>query len=126
MATPRHTLPLTSFFDYQCRTVDPGHAGEDGEYPISVYARLASVDTFLACDLQEGWELPECSFIVPGSVLREALDDLEWTRGDVALTVRRDPRGVRLSSVQGALALEVGHRFFFVCLFVFFFFFLNE
>jgi hypothetical protein len=91
----------------QCRTIDQGHAEEDGEYPLSVYARLSSVDTIPACDLQEGWEPPECSFIVPGSVLREVLDDLEWTKGDVALKVRRDPWSVGFSSVQGQLALEV-------------------
>ena len=61
-------------------------------------------------DLQDFWEEPGSYFILPGMLLREATEDLEWTGGAVTLQMRRDPPRLRFLSEKQGSSLQVGAR----------------
>jgi len=57
---------------------------------------------------------PVSYFICQGALLKEAVDDVEWTKGAVTIELVRDPPVVRFKSSRDGLALEV--RFFVIVL----------
>ena len=91
--------------------VDNGGANGGGGGPIAcTYARLSTEEVPLWRDLRDFWEEPGSYFILPGMLLREATEDLEWTGGEVTLQMRRDPPRLRFLSEKQGSSLQVGGR----------------
>lgn len=73
----------------------------------SVYARIDTLQVPLARDLADYWEDPSSYFIAQGALLKEAIEDLDWTKGEVTVDLLRDPRKLKLKSSKGAQSLEI-------------------
>ncbi|KAI8464584.1 MAG: hypothetical protein J3K34DRAFT_526071 [Monoraphidium minutum] len=82
----------------------PPHAGGPA---LSMYARVACLEQAVPGDLTEYWAEPVSYFLMKGALLKEAVDDLEWPNGPVALALQRDPRRITLRAAGTAGALEI-------------------
>ncbi|KAK2075547.1 hypothetical protein QBZ16_001655 [Prototheca wickerhamii] len=57
--------------------------------------------------LDQHWEGAVASFIAPGALLRDAVDDLDWAGKSARIRVSRDPAGLSFLSSDQTLRLEV-------------------
>lgn len=81
---------------------------------VCIYARVSTTDMEVPHLLTDHWREPSSSFIVQGSLLKEAVDDLEWAamgnggsrRGTCTVVLGRHPPSL-LMRASGAGALEV-------------------
>eukprot|EP00887_Chlorella_sp_A99_P004710 scaffold4.g4710.t1 len=81
--------------------------GAEGATPISSYASISTQEMVAPLtDLAEGWQQPQSYFIAQGGLLKEVIDDLEWTGGEVAVAMRRNPPELRFLSTKQANSLE--------------------
>ncbi|KAL4445781.1 hypothetical protein ABPG77_008980 [Micractinium sp. CCAP 211/92] len=87
---PNSTLLLTTTEDISGRTC------------ICSYAKVATLAAQDMSVLDEMWDpQDECSqAILSGLLLREAIEDLEWTGGEVQFVMRRNPTRFSLQSVK--------------------------
>eukprot|EP00216_Chloropicon_sp_CCMP2111_P000267 CAMPEP_0198244440 /NCGR_PEP_ID=MMETSP1446-20131203/35056_1 /TAXON_ID=1461542 ORGANISM="Unidentified sp, Strain CCMP2111" /NCGR_SAMPLE_ID=MMETSP1446 /ASSEMBLY_ACC=CAM_ASM_001112 /LENGTH=360 /DNA_ID=CAMNT_0043928479 /DNA_START=168 /DNA_END=1250 /DNA_ORIENTATION=- len=75
---------------------------------VHTYAKLSTVETPNISDWLEHWQDPESSFHVSSSLLREAIEDLEWPGGCITLCIAKEPPQVYLSSTgQGSLSIRL-------------------
>ena len=77
---------------------------------ISTIAKLATVEAPHMEDWLDSWQGPDTSFHVPSSILREAVEDLEWTGQPVTLSITREPPTVELissSNTSGTLSCKL-------------------
>lgn len=82
--------------------------GAEGATPISSYASISTQEMVAPLtDLAEGWQQPQSYFIAQGGLLKEVIDDLEWTGGEVAVAMRRNPPELRFLSTKQANSLEI-------------------
>ena len=91
---------------------DDENLGDDGRgagVVVNTYAKLGvQSDPPETVDWLETWQGPDTSFHVPSSLLREAVEDLEWPGGSVRLMVTRDPPQVQfLSTGAGSLSVKL-------------------
>ncbi|WIA42473.1 hypothetical protein OEZ86_008467 [Tetradesmus obliquus] len=80
--------------------VDGGGAG------CVMYARIATQEQDLPSDMTDYWREPASYFLLKGALLKEAVDDLEWPGGSVAIRLSRDPPALSMAAA-GTGALEV-------------------
>lgn len=73
----------------------------------SVYAHIATMESPDHRDLTDYWQDPSSYFIAPGSLLKEAVEDLDWVKGEVSIEMTRDPRKLRFLSAKGAQSLDI-------------------
>lgn len=72
------------------------------------YARINCLDHDVHKDLMDYWTDPESYFMAQGSILQEAIDDLEWPGGSVKVSMARDPQKLTLESKgNGSLQVEL-------------------
>eukprot|EP00878_Enallax_costatus_P029692 GHUV01032234.1.p1 GENE.GHUV01032234.1~~GHUV01032234.1.p1 ORF type:complete len:198 (+),score=52.55 GHUV01032234.1:494-1087(+) len=81
-------------------------SGIGEEHACVMYARIGTLETDTPEDLTDYWAEPVSYFLVQGPLLKEAVDDLEWPGGPVALKLARDPAAVSLAA-SGTGTLEV-------------------
>lgn len=90
----------------------------------SIYARIRTAEEIPIYDILDHFDDPCSYFIGPGSLIKEAIDDMEWVtggnagggaggggtssdKGAVGITLMRDPAGLKFSSRKQNLSLEV-------------------
>ncbi|GAB4823845.1 hypothetical protein N2152v2_010891 [Parachlorella kessleri] len=74
---------------------------------VCTYARIDSVEMPRPREMMDWWEDPSSYFLLQGSLLKEAIDDLEWTGGDVEISLKSDPPKLRLTSTRtGSLEID--------------------
>lgn len=95
-------------------SVDPGAGASmavslppTGPSPCT-YARVSTLEGVPFTDILEYVEEPTSYFIGQGLLLKEAVYDMEWTKGDVAVELRRDPSLLKFTSSNQGRAIEVG------------------
>ena len=72
------------------------------------YARIGSLETPAAQDLEEYWEEPASYFLCHGAMMKEAVDDLEWPNSPIEVRMVREPeRRLVLSGSGSSGRLEV-------------------
>ena len=72
------------------------------------FAHLGAVELpSSAPRLDQHWEGAVASFIAPGALLRDAVDDLDWAGKSARIRVSRDPAGLSFLSSDQTLRLEV-------------------
>jgi len=74
---------------------------------MAVYAHIATMESPDHRDLTDYWQDPSSYFIAPGSLLKEAVEDLDWVKGEVSIEMMRDPRRLRFLSAKGAQSLDI-------------------
>lgn len=74
---------------------------------LSMYARLSCLEQPVPQDMTEYWADPVSHFLTKGTILKEAIDDLEWPNGPVVLSMQRDPPRLSLKATGTSGALEV-------------------
>ena len=72
----------------------------------SIYARLRTTEETPFYDLLDNFD-PASYFIGSGSVIKEAIDDMEWAHGSVTITMNRDPPELKFSSAKDNRRIEV-------------------
>ncbi|DBB03695.1 TPA: hypothetical protein ACH3X3_011014 [Trebouxia sp. C0006] len=78
---------------------------------VNMYAQLDSQEMPIPKDLSDYWQDPSSYFLIPGSLLKETIEDLEWTaigsnNSTVEVLMQRQPR--RLSfTAQAAGSLQI-------------------
>ncbi|KXZ56418.1 hypothetical protein GPECTOR_1g372 [Gonium pectorale] len=76
---------------------------------ICTWARITAMEAEAVVDLGEYWSEPASSFLCPGLLLKEAVDDLEWPSGPVELLLQQDPPRLVLSAAgHGSLEYDDG------------------
>lgn len=85
---------------------------EGGEGSIvNMYAQLDSQEMPIPKDLSDYWQDPSSYFLIPGSFLKETIEDLEWTaigsnNSTVEVLIQRQPRKLSFTA-QAAGSLQV-------------------
>ncbi|KAK9824366.1 hypothetical protein WJX72_009731 [[Myrmecia] bisecta] len=78
---------------------------------VCTYAQLNTINMPQAVDLSDSWQDPSSWFLMPGLLLKEALEDLEWAAagGHVKLDMQRDSQRITISaeSVNGEMRVEL-------------------
>ena len=72
----------------------------EAEVEANTYAKLSTLEAPQVTDWLDHWEGPDTSFHVPTGLLREAVEDLEWSGGSVTLSITREPPQVQFLSCQ--------------------------
>lgn len=70
------------------------------------YARINTVEMPRPMELSDWWEEPCSYFLLQGDLLKEAIEDCEWTGGDVEIIMQRDPACLKFYS-QSSNSVEV-------------------
>ncbi|KAG2499206.1 hypothetical protein HYH03_002787 [Edaphochlamys debaryana] len=79
-----------------------------GPGAVCTWARIASLEPRSVVDMQDHWVEPTSSFLCPGFLLKEAIDDLEWPGGAVEVRLQQDPQRLVLASAgHGVLEVEI-------------------
>eukprot|EP00877_Chromochloris_zofingiensis_P014762 jgi/Chrzof1/953/Cz01g34290.t1 len=87
-----------------CRMTDDA---SDGAVACT-YARLNCLEQPVPQDMTDYWADPVSYFLAQGTILKEAIDDLEWPGGSVQITMQRDPAKLTLKSTgNGSLEIEL-------------------
>ena len=72
------------------------------------YASLPTLELPSQSDWADDWVPPGSTFMAPGLLLKEAVEDLEWAGSTVELCLRRDPPEVHFTGIgQGTLKIKV-------------------
>ncbi|KAF6260189.1 hypothetical protein COO60DRAFT_1700427 [Scenedesmus sp. NREL 46B-D3] len=71
-----------------------------------MYARIATMEQGLPCDMTDYWQEPASYFLLRGALLKEAVEDLEWPGGCVAVRLARDPARISMAA-RGTGSLEI-------------------
>lgn len=82
--------------------------GGQGSAAVSTWARISSLGAEPPHDLSDYWTDPTSYFLLPGALLKEAVEDLEWPGGDVDLSLQQQPRAISLKARgHGTLVVEL-------------------
>jgi hypothetical protein len=84
----------------------------------SIYARIRTAEEIPIYDILDHFDDPCSYFIGPGSLIKEAIDDMEWVnsgggggggsdKGSVSITLMRDPASLKFSSRKQNSSLQV-------------------
>lgn len=96
--------------ELQLEMVDDGNGDNlslEGSSKCVMYARIATLEQEVPGDMTDYWTPPVSYFLAtPGSLLKEAVEDLEWPGSAVAVKLTRDPPAISFSA-HGTGSLEV-------------------
>lgn len=85
----------------------------------SIYSRIRTAEEISFLDLGDHFQDPISYFIGYSNMIKEAIDDMEWTQGGngkdrapVALTLVRDPPALNFSSTKGNMMIQVSFEIY--------------
>ena len=80
----------------------------EADREVCTYASLPTLELPSQSDWADDWVPPGSTFMAPGLLLKEAVEDLEWAGSTVELYLRRDPPEVHFTGIgQGTLKIKV-------------------
>lgn len=71
---------------------------DEGGTTTCMYAHLAILGPSQFHDVLDNWQLPAAEFLTDASILREAVEDLEWPQGPVRVSIKSRPFQVSLNA----------------------------